>query len=265
LAKHGAGNVYLEIFRAELVKYGRCDRAVDYLAKAVHAEPDNPDASSQLAGVLALAISSLRSTGRDVPDAQLRFAKRIALRARELNPHNYSPYSALGILCDNEGKHEEARRWFAQARNKGDPVWQIEMCTSYGMEGRFEEALHEIEQVVAQGELFAWLVPYWHGKSLFAVGRYAEATPPLLLAFHLRGLRYDLMLSVSDSLYMQGRFLSSSLFHCLEALTLWPVNKKRSGRLLAEAVVHTLVFLLTRISRFAPPLTRHIKPVLKFQ
>jgi tetratricopeptide (TPR) repeat protein len=133
------------------------------------------------------------------------------------------------------------------------------------MEGKFEDALCVIEEVVAGVRLFAWLVPYWHGKCLFAVGRYSEATPALLVAFRLRGLRHDLMLSISESLYMQGRFLSSSFFHCLEALTLWAVNKRRSGRLLAEAIVHAGVFVLTRASRLILPLTRHITPLRKFQ
>jgi hypothetical protein len=88
-AKHGVGNVYLEMFRAELAKDGRCERAVEYLMKAVDAEPESPQATAQLAGVLALGISSLGSTGRDVPAGQLRFAKRIALRAKDLNPDDF--------------------------------------------------------------------------------------------------------------------------------------------------------------------------------
>ena len=175
------------------------------------------------------------------------------------------PYAALGILRDNEGKYKEARRWFAEARDKGHPAWRIDMCTSYCMEGKFDNALHEIEQVVAEGKLFAWLIPYWHGKCLLAVGRYREAAPLLLLAFRIRGIKHDILLSISDAFYMQGRFLASAYFHCLAALALLPVNKRRSGRLLAEAILRTGIFMLTRISRSALPLTRHIAFLRKFQ
>ena len=264
-ARRGLGNVYLEMFRRDLRRYGNCDRAVEYLAKALDAEPANAEAACHLAVILALDISTLAPTDRKIDKEQIGFAKEAASRALRLAPSDDLPYSAWGIICDVEGKHRKARQWFRKAKAKGSIGWQVEMCTSYAMEGRFSDALHEIEQVIAKGDVFAGLVPFYHGTCLFGLGRYAESTPPLMAAFHLCGLRYGLALLISDSLYMQGRCVFASLFRCLEALAVWPVNKSRSLHLVGDAVTQMCVYSLGHFSRWLLPITRHMKPILRLQ
>ena len=263
LIKGGIGNIHLERFRNDLRNDGRSSRALEHLTTAYEADPINGEAAAALAAVLTIEISFQNSVEQKIIPENLQRAKEVTARALTLAPELPSPYSASGIICDLEGKHKEAREWFRKARDKGDPLWQIELCISYGMDGRFPEALREIEQAVAKCDSENWLIHYLHGKCLVNVGRYAEALTPLMLAFDLRGLRHELILAISESLYMQGRFLPSAFYSCLEAVSLWPANKRRGLLLVSQAARSGLIFIITRLSRYLLRLTRNVKPLLK--
>lgn len=263
LIKGGIGNIYLEKFQNDLRDNGSSPHAVEYLTAACEADPMNGEAAAALAAVLTIRISFQSSLDQKVTPENLHRAKDVATRALTLAPERPHPYSASGIVCDIEGKHKEAREWFRKARDKGDPLWQVELCVSYGMEGQFPEALSEIEQATATCDSGNWFFHYLHGKCLINMGRYAEALTPLMHAFSLRGQRHELMLAISESLYMQGRFLSSAFYRCREAVALLPANKRRSLLLVSQATLHSLIFIITRLSRYLLRFTRNIKPLLK--
>ena len=265
LVDGGLGNSYLNTYKTELEKYGRSDLALEHLMKAVEVEPESPEATTQLADVLALSIASLTPTKRVIPKNLLKYASKMARKARRLNPKQYSPCSSLGMLCDTAGKHQEARKWFVKAGAKGDPAWRIKMCTSYGMEGLYEEALAQIEQVVSENNIQGWLVAYWHGMCLLKVGQYSLASSRLLQAYCHRGLKYEILDSLRQCSLMQARVLSASRFCFLAAIAMWHRSRRRSFCLFGEALLDSFTFALLRASRLCLPLTRRSRMLRKVQ
>ena len=102
LAKHRVGNVYVEALKRDLDRFGRCDRALEYLLKAVELEPSNSQAAVQLSVGLALGVCSIQATGQSVPPEYVRHARSTAHRAMRLDPESSGPCSALGMICDCE-------------------------------------------------------------------------------------------------------------------------------------------------------------------
>ena len=84
---------------------------------------------------------------------------------------------------------------------------------------------------------------------LLRTGHYREAEAELRTALEIRGAYPMLALSLSESIYMQGRFLAANRYKMREVLLLLPVNPKRSIRLFTEIVLHGTIYVLAAISR----------------
>ena len=122
---------------------GEFEKALAYLERAVHKEPDDPTARLLLAHILTLA----KHYERAVAEYEL-------LRTR--TPDDPSIRHNLGMLSVLTGRPEEAIRYFLEElalRRTRRPVFLLGM--TYGKLGRFPEAIGHLERYLAslpQGE-----------------------------------------------------------------------------------------------------------------
>ena len=265
LIKSGAGNLHYERLHRDWRGFLSADQIIDSLLRILKADPKNAQVTSELAVITSLHASAHITVGREIPSELLRLAKSSAERAILLAPDDPAAYCSMGIICDCENRHDEARQWFRKARDRGAPLWQIHICTSFWMEGKFEDALREIEAAISSGTDYGWYVSFWHGICLIGVGRYSDALPKLMLAYRLRGMRPDILHAISEALYFQGEVLPHFYYACLEAFSVLPANTRRGLVLFAQGLMHASIFLTCRFSKLLLPITRKFSRLKNFQ
>ena len=122
---------------------GEFEKALAYLERAVHKEPDDPTARLLLAHILTLA----KHYERAVAEYEL-------LRTR--TPDDPSIRHNLGMLSVLTGRPEEAIRYFLEELAlREEPETRFLLGMTYGKLGRFPEAIGHLERYLAslpQGE-----------------------------------------------------------------------------------------------------------------
>ncbi len=122
---------------------GEFEKALAYLERAVHKEPDDPTARLLLAHILTLAKHYERA-----------FAEYELLRTR--TPDDPSIRHNLGMLSVLTGRPEEGIRYFLEELAlREEPQTRFLLGMTYGKLGRFPEAIGHLERYLAslpQGE-----------------------------------------------------------------------------------------------------------------
>ena len=249
LSSKGLGNVPHDAYERAFRKTGSFAVGVKHLQDALKLEPDNPQFNAEMAAFLALRVSGMINYGLPPIPAMITAGKSYAKRSLKKGGYQTVAHVAMGMLLDNEGLHKEAQSYFKKAGSMGDPWHHIYLCTSYGLAGEYSKALDEIEQHRKKDLPSAWVVFKRHGLALLHTGHYREAEAQLRTALKMRGAYPGLALSLSESIFMQGRFFAANRFKMREVLLLMTVNPKLSIRLLSEVVLHYAIYVLTAVSR----------------
>jgi Flp pilus assembly protein TadD len=133
------------------------------------------------------------------------------------------------------------------------------------MMGReFGRALQELEQQKDEGTPGDWVVHQWRGRALLRTGRYEQAETELRKAVSMRGAYPGLALSLSEALYMQGRFPEANRYKTREAFLLLPINPRGSMHLFAEVLMHGTIYKLATASRKLEQLLPEHSTILRF-
>jgi tetratricopeptide (TPR) repeat protein len=176
-------------------------------------------------------------------------AKGYAERGHKLAPQSHVLVSSLGILCDLEGDHERARHYFRRGGELGiGPYWRLYASTSWGMEGKYTQALTEIEKAVEEGAK-GWIVDSYHGRALNSLARYDEAFPYLYRAYAVRGLRPELLRELEKAANFSGRLLAAVKYDCLLGLAMLRFSPRRGVVMLFKATSSTVIALLCVLSK----------------
>lgn len=249
LSAKGLGNAPHDAFEKAVLETGNFTVGLKHLQDALDLEPDNPKYNAEIAAYFALLVSGRDNCSlRPIP-SMIADGKKHAERSLRRGGYKTVAHVAMGMLLDNEGRHGEAQQFFKEAGQMGDPWHHVYLCTSYGMAGDFAKALNEIEQHNNTGLPAPWVVHICHGRALLRTGHYRDAEAELRTALEIRGAYPGLALSLSESIFMQGRFLEANRYKMREALLLLAVNIKRSIRLFTEIGLHGTIYVLTATSR----------------
>lgn len=192
IAKGGLGNTFTQSVKKELESgyFLTYEDILNRLRRALELTPDDVETLELLSMVLALKLSFGSWVAQDHENSNFRDAvaeaKSLAEKGRKLAPTNHILLSSLGIICDLEGSHEQARHYFLQAGKNIGPYWRLHVSTSFGMEGKYSEALAEVEKAIEEGAS-GWMVDFYYGRALNSHARYDEALNHLLRAQRRRG------------------------------------------------------------------------------
>ena len=267
LARRGLGNAITETVKNELDKGGWARDVNTRLRRALELTSDDVETLELLSVSLALVLS-FRSyvlhteLGPKFREA-ITEAEGYAKKGHELAPQSFVLLASLGILCDLEGNHEQARDYFRRAGAAGaGPSWRLYAGTSYGMEGKYPQGLAEIEKATEEG-VKGWMIDWYHGRALHNVGRYDEAFYYLDRAYETRGKHPQLLDLLGRAAVFSGRWLASAKYRWLHGLTMVRFAPLKAFMDLIIAVLYfDLVFCLKlskrlwRYTRRVPLLNR---------
>ncbi len=175
LAKGGLGNAITESVQNELRKGGLAKGVAARLRKALELTPDDVETLELLSASLALVLNYQNFVLQTTEWSGLRDAiveaRSYAETGHGLAPQSLLLLSSLGILCDLEGDHEQARDHFRRAGDAGaGPTWRLYAGTSYGMEGKYPQGLAEIKKAAEEG------VTGWHVRCTHLTGPLLKST-----------------------------------------------------------------------------------------
>lgn len=233
LAQGGLGNAITESVNNELRKGEWTKNVAARLRRALEITPDDVQTLELLSMTLALVLSYRSWVLRTEAGSRFREAvadaKRYAERGCELAPQSHLLLTSLGMLCGLEGDHERARECFRRGGELGQgPYWRLHASTSWGMEGKYAQALTEVEKAGEEGAK-GWIVPFYHGRVLASLERYDEAFPYLRWAYQARGLRPELLQELDQAAYFSGRVLTAAKYQWLLGLAMLRLGNPRRG------------------------------------
>ncbi len=267
LAKGGLGNAITESVQNELRKGGFAKDVATRLRRALELTPDDVETLELLSVSLALVLNYrnfvLQATEWPGWRDAIVEARSYAERGHRLAPQSFLLLGSLGILCDLEGDHDQARDHFRRAGDAGaGPAWRLYAGASYGMEGKFPQGLAEIEKAAEEG-VEGWLIDLYRGRALNNVGRFDEAFGYLYRSYEFRGKMPELLKQLALAAMNSGRTLTAAKYDWLMELTLARRHgKKRLGALLLSTRRLILAVLLA-LSKKLWPYTRWV-PVLRY-
>lgn len=266
LARGGLGNALTESVNNELRKGGWAKNVAARLRRALELTPDDVETLELLSVTLALVLSFRSwvlqtSLGPKFREAVAE-AKKYAERGHALAPRSHALLNSVGILYDLESEHEQARDFFRRAGELGTGAyWRLHASTSWGMEGKYTQALAEIEKAVEEG-VKGWMVDMYHGRVLNALGRYDEAFPYLHRAYKVRGLRPELLRELEQAAYFSGRVLVAAKYQWLLGLAMLGLRNPRRGFLaLLQGTITAFFAILGMLSKKLWRYTRRV-PVI---
>jgi tetratricopeptide (TPR) repeat protein len=268
LSRSGVGSPYTEMVMAEFKSKGSCPQSINLLKKALQANPDDLKALNLYTGIMTLNFSMRQwvkgvSYGPENKEWQNVF--ELTERARDKHPDNFSLLATMGMLLDIAGKHEDARRMFRESgKMRTDPLWHIHVATSYGMSGRPDLALKEIQTAVKEGA-HGWIAEYPLAEINFSLGNYDEAIMHSRKAIALGGKIPQLHSIEARSLFACGRLVASAVSKVRLAWVLRLLNTKRSFLLIFAALGHLFIMILVIFSKKIWPITSRIPLLNKFQ
>lgn len=264
----GIGNPYTQMVKEEFERGGTYKDVLPRLNKALEIDPYDSDALAWYVRFASLHISFSHRLGRQNTQPyrdELRKVISCIEQGIQTGKNLTVFYSAKGILLDEAGKHSQARSWYIRAGGlRSDPYWRLLVCTSYGMEGEYVNALREIEKAIEEGAS-GYLADYYHGRALASLGEYDAALSKFELARAERGLFYELTVSIQEAYYYKWKVITSANFEILSAWYVFRRDWRRSLSHLTHATVHyfqpSITSILNMTSRIARrlPLLRHSK------
>lgn len=265
LAKGGLGNAITESVQNELRKGGLAKDVAARLRRALELTPDDVETLELLSASLALVLNYknfvLQTTEWPGLREAIAEARSYAERGHGIAPQSFVLLGSLGILCDLEGDHEQARDYFRRAGDAGaGPAWRLYAGASYGMEGKFPQGLAEIEKAADEG-VEGWLVDLYRGRALNNVGRFDEAFGYLCRSYGVRGRVPELLVQLALAAMNSGRTLTAAKYDWLMELTLARRHgKERLGAFFLSTYRLILTALLA-LSKKVWPYTRRA-PIL---
>lgn len=265
LARSGLGNALTESVQNEIRRGGSAKEDAARLRKALELTPDDVETLELLSAVLALKLNYQNFVRGKAEWPGLRDAiaeaRSYAERGHELAPQSFLLLSSLGILCDLEGDHEQARDYFRRAGDAGaGPTWRLYSGVSYGMEGKYPQGLAEIEKAAEEG-VEGWFFNMYRGRALNNVGRFDEAFDYLYRSYGVRGKVPELLKQLALAAMNSGRTLTAAKYDWLMELTLARRHgRKRLGALLLSTR-HLIMAVLLTLSKNLWPYTRWV-PIL---
>lgn len=265
LAKGGLGNAITESVQNELRKGGLAKSVAARLRKALELTPDDVETLELLSVGLALVLNYQNFVQGKIEWPGLRDAiveaRSYAERGHELAPQSFLLLSSLGILCDLEGNHDQARDHFRRAGDAGaGPTWRLYAGASYGMEGKYPQGLAEIEKAVEEG-VVGWFVDFYHGRALNNVGRFDEAFGYLHRSYEVRGKVPELLKQLALAAMNSGRTLTAARYDWLMEFTLARRHGKERFRALLLSTRRLILAVLLALSKKLWPYTRCV-PIL---
>lgn len=265
LAKGGLGNAITESIQNEIRRGGSAKDDAARLQKALELTPDDVETLELLSAVLALKLNYQnfvwgKAEWPGLRDASAE-ARSYAERGHELAPRSSLLLSSLGILCDLEGDHKQARDYFRRAGGVGaGPAWRLYAGVSYGMEGKFLQGLAEIEKAAEEGAT-GWFVDMYRGRALNNVGRFDEAFGYLYRSYEVRGRVPELLKQLALAAMNSGRTLTAAKSDWLAEFTL---ARRHGKERLRDLLLSTLLLIqaaLLALSKNLWPYTRWV-PIL---
>ena len=265
LAKGGLGNALTESVTNELRKGGWARGVSARLRKALELTPDDVETLELLSTTLALVLSFrswvLRTSSGPRFREAIAEAKGYAEKGHELAPQSHVLLSSLGILCDLEGEHEQARDYFRRGGELGlGPYWRLHASTSWSMEGRSTQALAEVEKAVEEGAK-GYVVDFYRGRALNDLARYDEAFPYLHRAYRARGMRPELLRHLGMAANFSGRALAAAKYQCLLGFAMLRPSPRRGLVTLLLAIPISSLGVLGVLSKKLWGYTRRVPVV----
>jgi tetratricopeptide (TPR) repeat protein len=268
LSRSGVGSPYTEMVMAEFKSKGSCPQSINLLKKALQANPDDLEALNLYTSIMTLDFSMrqwVKGVSYGPENEEWRDVFELTERARNRHPDKFSLIDSMGILLDIAGKHKDARRMFRESgKLRTDPLWHLHVATSYGMSGRPDLALKEIQTAVKEGA-HGWIVEYPLAEINFTLGDYDEAIIHSRKAIAMGGKIPQLRSIEAHSLFACGRLVASSVSKVKLAWVLRLLNTKRSFLLIIGALGHLLIMILAIFSKKIWPVTSHIPVINTFQ
>lgn len=268
LARSGIGSPYTKIVKSKLIERGFFKHAIPYLRKALETNPYDVEALELYVYVMSVEFSFrewVKHGTYNPKDKDWLYIYKIAQRGSKKYPENHMFLDAMGILLDVANQHKEARKLFRRSSQlRTDPYWHILIATSYGLSGRPDLALTEIESAIKKGA-HGWQIEYIHAASLRSLGHYDNALLHINAAIKGGGKLPLLLKLKEECLFAEGKLIASGCSKVQLAWSLLLLNTKRSFFLLLGAVGHALIMVLIFISKKSWHITLHIPVVRKYQ
>ena len=216
----------------QLLKHTRegLARAKDHFEQAIRLDPKFALAQSGVGFCILTTAMMGHAPAREVMP-MVRDAEQKAL---EINPSLPEAHATLGIvsaLHDYDWKEAERRFGIAMASEPVPVAVRLEYGSRYLLfSGRVHEAVAEFRRVLQEDPL-SFLVRYWLGEGLWAIGRNEEA-----LAEWDRALKWEDLFAVRNGVTMchasNGRY-GEALVSAEKALSISPPEDKIAPALLA--------------------------------
>jgi tetratricopeptide (TPR) repeat protein len=269
LAEKGVGNIYSRMLKKDLLEKGKIKDPSKLLTKALNIDPDDEDALSFYSIFLALFLSKWQWLGvkmnSNLFKKHFNLAKEIAQRGIKLYPQNNFLLLSSGILFDIEGNHQKARKYFFKSgKLRTDPYWRLLVATSWHRSGEHLKALNEIKKS-EKGGAEGWIVNFYHGRALNAVGNYMEALPYLELALSKSRYSLELWNEISISYHLKACFIKSAKYVFKLSFNTFFLYPLTGLKLLLKAITVVIVSLSCLVSKMFWKLNKSIPFIRELQ
>ncbi len=241
LINSGAGNPYTQLVMNKLSKPGGYVEAIYDLEKALQADPNDSDALALYAQIGAIQYSLRVSVAAAIKPGKFPDPTKIEQaieRGLKTGSRLAEFYCARGVMLDMAGRGVEARHYFY----KGEQLqpgwrWRAYTCTSFGIEGDFASALAEIEYARRHGGS-GYLVDFYHGRCLAALGEFQEALKMFGRVMRHRGLFYQLAVAMQEAHYFEWQPFRSAYYEFRAAFFAVYYSRRKALDHAATAAVH---------------------------
>lgn len=252
----GSANPYTELVNRKL-KRGGVQYVIPDLERALKLDPHDADALAMYVkfGVLHLWLRIVSDVRSRPPFADPDRLQQLIQRGFDTGKHPAEFFCAKGGLLDALNRCAEARECFRRGHELDPkPYWRLFSCTSYGIEGKYDEALAEIELGISEGAVGP-LTDFYYGRCLASVGEFSRAITLFKKIKRFRGLSYQLAVAMQEAYYFSWRPFLSAYFEMRAALLVVRINFRKAARHLAMASWHCVSPMLVRsaqvIARFS--------------
>jgi tetratricopeptide (TPR) repeat protein len=260
----GAGNSYTKLVYRKLSR-GGVQYVISDLERALELDPRDADALALYVkiGVLQLwlrTVSDIRSRPPAYSDPDR--LRQMIQRGFDTGERPADFFCAMGGLLDASKRCAEARECFRRGSELDpNPYWRLFSCMSYGIEGKYDEALAEIEFGISEGAKGP-LTDFYYGRCLASVGEFSRATALFKKVKRYRGLSYHLALAMQEAYYFSWRPFLSAYYEIRAALMMARFNPRKATRHLTVAATHCLTPMFVRAAQIIARLSKLI-PLLR--